>query len=111
MGIAAKQAQILFAESASMANEADSLYLLSHIYLAGGEYDQSVKAGKQSQSLWHDIFDEQAEFNQLLLMCQAALFTALQAGAPLVGEKPKPEWTKVLGILDETQAKGDSMDT
>merc|ERR1711918_274767 len=94
-----------------LGNDADALYLLSHIYLAGGEYDQSVKAGKQGQNLWHDIFDEQAEFNQLLLMCQAALFTALQAGAPLVGEKPKPEWTKALGILEEAQSKGQRMET
>jgi tetratricopeptide (TPR) repeat protein len=106
--VAAKESQVLCAEAANLANEADALYLLSHIHLASGEYDQSLRAGKQSQSLWRDIFDDQAEFNQMLLMCQAALFIALQAGAPLVGEKPKTEWTKAFSILDDAKKKGDS---
>merc|ERR1712048_1195694 len=99
--LAAKAAQIIFAEVGSMKHEADALYLLSHIYLANGEYEQSFKVGRQSQSLWRDVFDEPAEYNQTLIMCQALLYTALQAGAPLVGEKPKAEWAKAISFLEE----------
>merc|ERR1712100_453085 len=80
--VAAKRAQVIFAEQASMKNEADALYLLSHIYLAAGEYEQAMKAGKGGRGLWRDVFDDQAEFNQLLLMDQAALFIAIGVGIP-----------------------------
>ena len=108
--VAAKRAQVLFAEEASVKNEADALYLLSHIYLASGEYEQSLRAGKQSRGLWRDVFDDQAEFNQMLLMGQAALFLAISTGIPLMGEKPKPEWQKAFDIIEEAKVKAMGMD-
>merc|ERR1712146_725264 len=60
---------------------------------------------------WRDAFDDQAEFNQLLLMGQSALFIAINTGVPLIGEKPKPEWLKAFEILEETKTKGMSMET
>merc|ERR1712070_708890 len=78
---------------------------------ASGEYAQALKTGNQGRGLWRDVFDDQAEFNQMLMIGQAALFLAINAGIPLAGEKPKPEWVKAFEILEETKTKGMGMET